>query len=81
VAAYTIHVLFAALFGAAMTFKVYDILRAGEISSELRIPVWMGYTLASIGIVVAFATAFIRWAQVVFGHSSTEAEGGPLADV
>jgi TRAP-type C4-dicarboxylate transport system permease small subunit len=80
VAAYTIHVLFAALFGAAMTFKVFDILRAGEISSELRIPVWMGYTLASIGIVVAFATALIRWIQVVLGHASTATEG-PTANV
>ena len=50
-----------ALFGAAMTFKVFDILRAGEISNELRIPVWIGYTLASIGIIAAVVTAAIRW--------------------
>jgi TRAP-type C4-dicarboxylate transport system permease small subunit len=65
VAAFTINLLFLTLFGYAMTFKVFDILRAGEISSELRIPVWIGYTLASLGIVAAVATAAIRWWQVV----------------
>lgn len=62
---YTINVLFMALFGYAMTFKVFDILRAGEISNELRYPVWTGYTLASIGILVAVVMAAIRWYQVV----------------
>jgi TRAP-type transport system small permease protein len=66
VAAHTINFLFLVLFGYAMTFKVFDILRAGEISSELRIPVWTGYTLASLGILAAVATAAIRWWQVVF---------------
>ena len=65
VAAHTINFLFLALFGYAMTFKVFDILRAGEISSELRIPIWTGYTLASLGILAAVATAAIRWWQVV----------------
>ena len=55
VAAHTINLLFLALFGYAMTFKVFDILRAGEISSELRIPIWIGYTLASLGILAAVA--------------------------
>ena len=68
VAAYTVNLLFLALFGYAMTFKVFDILRAGEISSELRIPIWTGYTLASLGIVAAVAAAAIRWWQVVFGR-------------
>ena len=76
VAAYSINLAFAALFGAAMTFKVYDILRAGEISSELRIPIWIGYTLASLGIVAALATALIRWLQVVVGHGSTATKDG-----
>ena len=65
VAAYTINLLFMALFGYAMTFKVFDILRAGEISSELRIPIWTGYTLASLGILAAVAAATARWWQVV----------------
>jgi TRAP-type transport system small permease protein len=63
--AYTINLLFIALFGYAITFKVYDILKAGEISPELRIPIWTGYTLASLGILAAVATAAIRWWQVV----------------
>jgi TRAP-type C4-dicarboxylate transport system permease small subunit len=65
VAAHTINFLFMALFGYAMTFKVFDILRAGEISSELEIPIWTGYTLASLGILAAVATAAIRWWQIV----------------
>ena len=65
IAAHTINLMFMALFGFAMTFKVYDILRAGEISAELRIPVWTGYTLASLGILAAVATAAIRWWLVV----------------
>jgi TRAP-type C4-dicarboxylate transport system permease small subunit len=65
VIAHTINLLFMALFSFAMTFKVFDILRAGEISSELRIPIWTGYTLASLGIVAAVVAAAIRWWQVV----------------
>ena len=65
VVAHTINFLFLALFGYAMTFKVFDILRAGEISSELEIPIWTGYTLASLGILAAVAAAAIRWWQVV----------------
>jgi TRAP-type C4-dicarboxylate transport system permease small subunit len=66
VAAYTINLLFLALFGYATTFKVYDILKAGEISAELRIPIWTGYTLASLGVLAAVATGAIRWWQVVY---------------
>jgi TRAP-type C4-dicarboxylate transport system permease small subunit len=73
VAGYTINFLFLALFGFAMTFKVFDILRAGEISSELQIPVWIGYTLASLGILAAVATSAIRWWQVVIQRSKERA--------
>jgi len=69
VAAYTINVLFMTLFGAAMSFKVFDILKAGEISNELRFPVWIGYTLAALGIIAAVLTAALRWFQVVFKKS------------
>jgi TRAP-type C4-dicarboxylate transport system permease small subunit len=72
--AYTINWAFMALFGAAMTFKVFDILRAGEISNELRIPIWMGYVFASIGIVAAVGTATIRWWQVVVQNRSSASE-------
>ncbi len=64
--AFTVSLLFMALFGFAITFKVFDILKAGEISNELRIPIWIGYTFASLGILAAVATAAIRWWQVVF---------------
>jgi TRAP-type C4-dicarboxylate transport system permease small subunit len=68
-AAYTINLLFIAAFGYAMCLKVYDILMAGEISAELSIPIWTGYTLASLGILAAVATAAIRWWRVVVtGH-------------
>ncbi len=65
IVAHTINLLFMSLFGYAITFKVYDILKAGEISAELRIPIWTGYTLASLGILAAVATAAIRWWLVV----------------
>ena len=65
VAAYSVNLMFLGLFGYAMTFKVFDILAAGEISTELRIPIWTGYTLASLGVLAAVATAGIRWWQVV----------------
>ena len=65
-AGYTINLLFMMLFGYAMTFKVFDVLRAGEISNELRVPLWTGYTFASIEILAAVGTSFIRWWQVVF---------------
>jgi TRAP-type C4-dicarboxylate transport system permease small subunit len=65
-AAQTINLLFLMLFGYAMTFKVFDILKAGEISSELQIPVWTGYTLASLGILAAVGAAAVRWWQVVY---------------
>jgi TRAP-type C4-dicarboxylate transport system permease small subunit len=65
VAAHTINLLFLSLFGYAMTFKAYDILKAGEISAELAIPIWTGYSLASLGVLTAVATAGIRWWQVV----------------
>ena len=62
---YTFNLIFLALFGYAITFKVFDILKAGEISNELKIPIWTGYTLASIGIVFAVLLAALRWWQIV----------------
>ncbi len=67
VAAHTIHLAFMALFGFASSYKVYDILKAGEISSDLRIPLWTGYTLAALGVVAALLMAAVRWTQIVFG--------------
>ena len=65
VTAHTITLLFMMLFGAAISFKVFDILQAGEISTDLRIPLWTGYTLAALGIVAAVIMAVIRWCQAV----------------
>jgi TRAP-type C4-dicarboxylate transport system permease small subunit len=65
--AHTIHLFFMALFGYASSYKVFDILKAGEISSDLRIPLWTGYSLAAIGVVAALLMATVRWAQLVFG--------------
>jgi TRAP-type C4-dicarboxylate transport system permease small subunit len=65
ITAQTINLLFMALFGYAMTFKAFDILKAGEISPELRIPIWTGYTIASLGILAALMTTTLRWWQIV----------------
>jgi TRAP-type C4-dicarboxylate transport system permease small subunit len=63
---YTLNLLFLTVFACAISYKVYDIYHAGQISSEILMPLWYGYTLASIGIVAAVALAAIRWWQVVF---------------
>ena len=65
VVAYTINLLFLAAFAYAISFKVYDIYLAGEISSEILMPLWIGYTFASIGIVAAVIMAALRWWQVM----------------
>jgi TRAP-type C4-dicarboxylate transport system permease small subunit len=62
---YTFNLIFLTLFGYAITFKVFDILKAGEISNELKIPIWTGYTFASLGILAAVFMAAARWWQVV----------------
>ena len=67
VAAHTINLGFMALFGYASSFKVFDILKAGEVSPDLEIPIWTGYSLAAVGVVAAFLMAFVRWGQIVFG--------------
>ena len=65
--AHTINFAFMALFGLAMSLKVFDIMKAGEISAELRIPIWIGYLVAAVGIVLAVLAAALRWWQVVTG--------------
>ena len=66
VVGYSVNLGFMAAFGYAITFKVFDILEAGEISNDLAIPLWTGYTLASVGIVAAVIMAAIRWWAVIF---------------
>jgi TRAP-type C4-dicarboxylate transport system permease small subunit len=65
IAAHTLNLLFFAAFGFMMTFKVYDILNAGERSIDLALPIWIGYSLAAVGIMVTFVLATLRWWQVV----------------
>lgn len=65
---YTVNLLFMATFGYAITFKVFDTLDAGEISNDLSIPLWTGYTFASLGIIAAVGMAAIRWWRVVVGR-------------
>jgi TRAP-type C4-dicarboxylate transport system permease small subunit len=73
---YTLNLIFISLFGYATTFKVYDIYEAGQISSEILMPIWYGYSLASIGIVAAVLMAAIRWWQVVFLRQPVGANNG-----
>ena len=65
VAAHTLSLVFFAAFGFMINFKVYDILKAGERSIDLNLPIWFGYLLAAIGILVTLVLAAARWWQVV----------------
>ncbi len=65
-AAYSLNFAFFAAFGFMITFKVYDILRAGERSIDLNLPIWAGYLVASVGILVTLILAGARWWQVVW---------------
>jgi TRAP-type C4-dicarboxylate transport system permease small subunit len=73
---YTLNLIFLTVFGYAITFKVYDIYEAGQISSEILMPIWYGYSLASVGIVAAVIMAALRWWQVVFQHQAAGASNG-----
>jgi TRAP-type C4-dicarboxylate transport system permease small subunit len=72
---YTINLLFLAAFGYAMSFKVYDTYLGGEISSEILMPLWIGYFFAALGIVAAVIVAALRWGQVVFGRQQPKVSG------
>ena len=63
---YTLNFLFMLAFAYGITYKVFDIMQAGEVSSDLHLPMWTGYTLASLGIIAATFLACLRWWQVVF---------------
>ena len=65
--AYGINFLFMALFAYAINFKVLDIMKDGEISNDLSIPLWIGYSAASLGIVATLFMAGLRWWQVIRG--------------
>jgi len=73
--AYTVNLLFLTTFGYAISFKVYDIFLAGEISSEILMPLWIGYGFASVGILAAVVMAALRWWQVMFMPPQPDAPG------
>jgi TRAP-type C4-dicarboxylate transport system permease small subunit len=62
---YTLNLIFMLLFAWGTTYKVYDTMRAGQVSSELHIPMWTGYVLASLGVLAATVLACLRWWQFV----------------
>lgn len=64
---YSINLLFLALFAFAINYKVLDIMKDGEISNDLSIPLWIGYSAASLGIIATLLMAGLRWWQVVRG--------------
>lgn len=66
IAAHTINLAFFIAFGVMINFKVYDILKAGERSIDLNLPIWTGYLLAALGILVTMILAGARWWQVVW---------------
>jgi len=69
VTAHTLSFVFFAAFGFMISFKVYDILRSGERSIDLNLPIWAGYLVASLGIMVSFVLAGARWWQVVWNRT------------
>ena len=69
VAAHSINLAFFTAFGFMINFKVYDILKSGERSIDLQLPIWLGYLLASLGILAALALAAARWWQVLWNKA------------
>jgi len=69
ITAHTMNLAFMALFAYATVFKVIDIRAAGEISDDLRIPLWIGYTFCALGVVAALLLAALRsWQVLVIEH-------------
>jgi TRAP-type transport system small permease protein len=62
---YTLNLAFLTAFSCASVYRVYDIYHAGQISSEILMPLWYGYSVASLGVVAAVILAALRWWQVV----------------
>lgn len=76
VVAFTLNLAFIATFGYAITYKVFDIMAAGESSAELAIPLWVGYSFACLGILAAVVTSAIRWWRVVVQGGTVEMNHG-----
>lgn len=69
VTAHTLSLAFFIAFGCMINFKVYDILKAGERSIDLNLPIWSGYLLAALGILVTMVLAGARWWQVIWNST------------
>lgn len=77
ITATVLNFLFMVLFAYATVFKVFDIRAAGEISDDLRIPLWIGYSLAAAGIVAALVMAGIRsWQMIFHPERALHGDGG-----
>ncbi len=76
VVAFTLNLLFLTAFGYAITYKVFDIMAAGEKSEELALPLWIGYSFAALGILATVITTAIRWWQVVVRHETVGTSHG-----
>ena len=74
--AYSINLLFMALFAYAINFKVLDIMRDGEISNDLSIPLWIGYSAASLGIIATLLMSALRWWQLLRGDPTGASRHG-----
>jgi TRAP-type C4-dicarboxylate transport system permease small subunit len=69
IVAYSVNLAFFAALGFMLNFKVYDILRAGERSIDLNLPIWAGYLVAALGMLVTVILAALRWWQVVWTNA------------
>lgn len=65
---YTLNLVFMLFFAWGTTYKVFDTMRAGQVSSELHIPMWTGYVFASLGVLAATVLACLRWWQFITGR-------------
>lgn len=66
VTAIILNLAFMLIFAYAMVYKVFDIQAAGEISDDLRLPLWIGYSFAALGILAALVMSLVRTWQVLF---------------
>ncbi len=73
---YTLSFVFLSVFGYAITYKVFDIMEAGEKSEELALPLWVGYSFAAVGILAAVVTTGIRWWDVAVRRGAAGAGHG-----
>jgi len=77
ITAILLNLAFMLIFAYAMVFKVFDIRAAGEISDDLRLPLWIGYSLAAVGIIAALVMSVIRTWQILFRpENAVRSEGG-----